>query len=319
MKTLPHWCPPNSWMFPLLLFLLHALKDQVSRSEFYRGAFCALLASALVAIGFSPTSNEAGRIGLIERPRLVVEVSSHDDVLRSLATETTKALKSDVTFVWPDKPEKRADDPPSPIVTSIQPVKEPPPSSGVQVDTSTYIGVSPEAREPQEPIVSETAMRQIDSEIPDRTPSLPAIPEAAKQKAPLPNIKPKPPKTVALAVPEPIKPKIEKRLAITKPKGSSLTGRRREDAGWQNYVAHVVSSGSRSEVRATLKRIRANQARLVRGLTTRIVKSNVDGSMVYTAGFGPLPTHKAAADLCRRLLAAGENDCVVWPPWSQAN
>jgi hypothetical protein len=318
----------------------------------------------------------------------LTEVSSRDEVLRSLATETTKALKSDVAFDWPDVPQQRSDDPPSPVVTAVEPVKEPAPIPEAQVDTSTnsgiaysavapearetlepdvsktaaiedvpehrsddppsrvvtavepvkvsppipeaqvdpgtdsgiaYSAVAPEARETLEPGVSKTAAIEIDSEIADPTPPQPVTPDAAQQKKPMPNVRPKPPQKVAVVVPEPAEPAVKKRVAIVKPKGSALTGRRREDAGWQNYVAHVVSSENRSEVRATLKRIRATRGGLVRGLTTRIVKSNVDGSMVYTAGFGPLPTHQAAVDLCRRLLAAGESDCVVWPPWSQAN
>jgi hypothetical protein len=111
--------------------------------------------------------------------------------------------------------------------------------------------------------------------------------------------------------------KREKRVApLNRIKSFPATGRRAENGGWQTYMAHVVSTRSKAEARVALNRIRANHKKLVRGLSTRIASSNASGVTVYTAGFGPLPTHKAAARLCEELLATGEGDCVVWPPWS---
>jgi hypothetical protein len=106
------------------------------------------------------------------------------------------------------------------------------------------------------------------------------------------------------------------RVALLDRREFPTTGRRAENAGWQTYMAHVVTSRSKAEARVTLNRIRANHRKLVRGLSTRIASSTQSGVTLYTAGFGPLPTHKAAMRLCRELLATGEGDCVVWPPWS---
>jgi hypothetical protein len=106
------------------------------------------------------------------------------------------------------------------------------------------------------------------------------------------------------------------RVALVSRKAFPATGRRAENAGWQTYMAHVVSSRSKAEARIVLNRIRTNHKNLVRGLSTRIASSTTTGGTVYTAGFGPLPTHKAAVRLCEKLLATGEGDCVVWPPWS---
>jgi len=136
-------------------------------------------------------------------------------------------------------------------------------------------------------------------------------------RPPLPQAKPRTvEKTPATQLPPQNNAKLQQHLVLVDRHSLSLTGRRGENAGWQEYTAQVASLTNKAEARALAKRIRSNRSALVRGVSTRITRATVAGVTRYTVGFGPLPTHKAAVELCQSLIAAGEGDCIVWPPWS---
>ncbi len=101
---------------------------------------------------------------------------------------------------------------------------------------------------------------------------------------------------VALAQPKQVAPQIQ-------PQQPATTG--------SGYVVQLASFPSRAEANQEFARLRSSRASAIGGLAPVVTESSIGGSTRYRLGLGPMDSRATASQVCSRLIAAGERDCVV--------
>jgi cell division septation protein DedD len=78
------------------------------------------------------------------------------------------------------------------------------------------------------------------------------------------------------------------------------------------YVIQLAAYRSEQEAMNQYQQIRSKHANLVGNLPPAVQQTNLGASgTFYRLGMGPLQSKQAATELCNKLIAAGERDCLV--------
>jgi SPOR domain len=91
-------------------------------------------------------------------------------------------------------------------------------------------------------------------------------------------------------------------VAATEPQAST---------GGRGFVAQLSSFRTQDEAQQEYQRIKSQHGAIVSGLTPVINETVVGGSKRYRLAVGTMQSNAAAGQVCSRLLAAGERDCLV--------
>ncbi len=81
--------------------------------------------------------------------------------------------------------------------------------------------------------------------------------------------------------------------------------------GGRGFVAQLASFRTQDEAQQEYQRIKSQHGAIVSGLTPVINETVVGGSKRYRLAVGTMQSNAAAGQVCSRLLAAGERDCLV--------
>jgi cell division septation protein DedD len=82
-------------------------------------------------------------------------------------------------------------------------------------------------------------------------------------------------------------------------------------AGGRGFVAQLASFRTQDEAQQEYQRLKSQHGAIVSGLTPVINETVVGGSKRYRLAVGTMQSNAAAGQVCSRLLAAGERDCLV--------
>jgi cell division septation protein DedD len=77
------------------------------------------------------------------------------------------------------------------------------------------------------------------------------------------------------------------------------------------YVAQLASFRSEAEALAEFKRLKAKHPQVLGNMSSRVTKGSSGGITRYRLGVGPMSDKASADNVCDRLIAAGERDCLA--------
>ncbi len=92
-------------------------------------------------------------------------------------------------------------------------------------------------------------------------------------------------------------------VAVAEPEATSTGGR--------GFVAQLASFRTQEDAEREYQRLKSQHGAIVSGLTPVINETVVGGSKRYRLAVGTMQSNAAAGQVCSRLLAAGERDCLV--------
>ncbi len=81
--------------------------------------------------------------------------------------------------------------------------------------------------------------------------------------------------------------------------------------GGRGFVAQLASFRTQDEAQNEFQRLKSQHGAIVGGLTPVINETVVGGSKRYRLAVGTMESNAAAGQVCSKLLAAGERDCLV--------
>lgn len=115
-----------------------------------------------------------------------------------------------------------------------------------------------------------------------------------------------PPPTPA---PAPSQPVTSQDLQAFAPPAPSQPAPQTGDTG---YVIQLAAYRSEGEAMTQYQQLKARHANLVGNLPPSVQQTNLGASgTFYRLGMGPMQSKQAATELCNKLIAAGERDCLV--------
>ena len=83
-------------------------------------------------------------------------------------------------------------------------------------------------------------------------------------------------------------------------------------SGGTGYVIQLAAYRSEQEAMAQYQQLKSRHGNLLGNLPPSVQQTNLGASgTFYRLGMGPMSSKQAATDLCNKLIAAGERDCLV--------
>jgi hypothetical protein len=83
-------------------------------------------------------------------------------------------------------------------------------------------------------------------------------------------------------------------------------------SGGSGYVIQLAAYRSEQEAMAQYQQLKSRHGNLLGNLPPSVQQTNLGASgTFYRLGMGPMTSKRAATDLCNKLIAAGERDCLV--------
>jgi cell division protein FtsN len=77
-------------------------------------------------------------------------------------------------------------------------------------------------------------------------------------------------------------------------------------------VIQLAAYRSEQEAMAQYQQLKSRHGNLLGNLPPSVQQTNLGASgTFYRLGMGPMNSKQAATDLCNKLIAAGERDCLV--------
>jgi SPOR domain len=84
-----------------------------------------------------------------------------------------------------------------------------------------------------------------------------------------------------------------------------------QQATSSGFVVQLTSYRSQEEAQAEARRVASKYGSILGGLSPTVLKSSAGGSTRYRVAFGTAQTRGQASDVCQKLNAAGERDCII--------
>ncbi len=131
-----------------------------------------------------------------------------------------------------------------------------------------------------------------------------------------PSVQPQPQQRVALApppvaapAPAPTQPVTSQDLQAFAPPQPSQQASQGDGTG---YVIQLAAYRSEGEAMTQYQQLKTRHSNLVGNLPPAVQQTNLGASgTFYRLGMGPVQSKQAATELCNKLIAAGERDCLV--------
>jgi hypothetical protein len=112
--------------------------------------------------------------------------------------------------------------------------------------------------------------------------------------------------------PQPLQPQQQQSLQSFAPPPQQPAQSQASAPSTGGYVVQLAAYRSESEALQEYQQLRARHQNLVGNLPPAVQATNLGASgTFYRLGMGPMSSKQAATELCNKLIAAGERDCLV--------
>ena len=205
---------------------------------------------------------------------------------------------------------------PAPAPQPLPPLVQAPAQQGAVIAPPVEPVQQPVQQAPAQSAPLRTAARDDDPLAGSRTPFNSTSSVASTQPAqsgPV-TLAPQPQQQVALApqpqpVPQPQQPVTSQDLQAFAPPSNNTQV---QSGGGSGYVIQLAAYRSEQEAMTQYQQLKSRHSNLVGNLPPAVQQTNLGASgTFYRLGMGPMQSKQAATELCNKLIAAGERDCLV--------